>query len=160
MKRDYELFSSLWEKYHSELYRYIYCHLNNRFDSEDILQTAALKAAKNFYQLKNIDKAKTWFFTIATNTLRDYYRKKKVDVCVEDASCSFTDTGDESYIDLKLSLNERLKKLPVQKQNLIDLYIQDSFTLKEIAKILNIGYSTARKWMDEIKDCLYEDLLQ
>jgi transposase len=36
--------------------------------------------------------------------------------------------------------------------------MQKTLTLKEIAKVLNIGYSTARKWLLEIKDELSDEI--
>lgn len=160
MQRNFETFSSLWGQYHSDLYRYIYSHVNNSFDSEDILQTTALKAANSFYQLKDIKKAKTWFFTIASNSIRDYYRRKKEVLSIEELPEPLSKIGDEkeSYVDLRLSFNKYMKRLPVQKQNLMCLYMQNDFSIKEMASILDIGYSTARKWLDEIRGYLYDEL--
>jgi RNA polymerase sigma-70 factor (ECF subfamily) len=162
MERDYALFSSLWEKYHPELLKYLYNRMGNRFDAEDVLQTTALKAAGSFCRLKDLSKAKPWFFAIATHAMNDFYRDRVQTVSIEEMPCPPADDAGEaqSYAELKLAFFSYVKKLPFLKQNLIYLYMQNTLTVKEIAKILHIGYSTARKWLAEIKDFLSAELLK
>lgn len=158
MKSTYELFASIWETHHLSLYKYLYSRMSNQHDAEDVLQTTALKAAQNFHKLKNMKNAKTWLFAIATNAMNDHYRKSGSEISFEQLPEITSADASSNYIDLKLTVYTCLKKLPVEKQNLFFLYIQKSLTLKEIAGVLNIGYSTARKWLQEIKDDLAHEI--
>lgn len=126
--------------------------MHNQHDAEDVLQTAALKAARSFHNLKNQKDAKTWLFSIATNTMNDHFRRFGAQVSIEQLPEATSPEAANDYSDLKLTLYNYLKKLPLEKQNLFYLYMQKTLTLKEIAKVLKIGYSTARKWLLEIKE--------
>ena len=158
MKRDFDVFATLWERYHGDIYRYLHTRLQNTWDVEDALQTTALKAAGSFDRLKDEKKAKSWFFAIAVNVIHDFYRKRKTEISIEAFPNIIADGDDrtQQYSDVRITVYEYVKKLPSVKQNLFFLYIQKSLTVKEIAKALDIGYSTARKWLSEIKDELAE----
>jgi|GEM_PF-3206649 len=132
--------------------------MHNQHDAEDVLQTTALKAARNFHNLKNQKDAKTWLFSIATNTMNDHFRKFSGQVSIDQIPEAASADVANDYSDLKLTLYTYLEKLPLEKQNLFFLYMQKTLTLKEIAKVLGIGYSTARKWLLEIKDELSDEI--
>jgi len=158
MKSNYDLFASIWEQNHISLYKYLYSRMHNQHDAEDVLQTTALKAARNFHALKNTKDAKTWLFSIATNAMNDHFRKYGAQVSLDQVPEAVSAEVGNDYSDLKLTLYAYLEKLPLEKQNMFFLYMQKTLTLKEIAKVLNIGYSTARKWLLEIKDELSDEI--
>ncbi len=122
------------------------------------MQTTALKAARNFHKLKNMKDAKQWLFSIATNAMNDHYRKSGAKVSIDQIPEAASAESVSGYSDLKFTLHNYLEKLPAEKQSLFYLYLQKALTLKEIAGVLDIGYSTARKWLQEIKDDLSEEL--
>lgn len=132
--------------------------MHNQHDAEDVLQTAALKAARSFHNLKSQKDAKTWLFSIATNTMNDHFRRFGAQISIEQLPEAASAEAANDYSDLKLTLNNYLEKLPLEKQNLFFLYMQKTLTLKEIAKVLKIGYSTARKWLLEIKEELSDEI--
>jgi len=158
MKSNYDLFASIWEQHHISLYKYLFSRMHNQHDAEDVLQTTALKAARNFHHLKSQKDAMTWLFSIATNTMNDHFRKSGGQVCIDHLPEATSADTVSDYSDLKLTLYSYLDKLPLEKQNLFFLYMQKTLTLKEIARVLNIGYSTARKWLLEIKEELSDEI--
>ncbi len=158
MKSSYDLFASIWEQHHVPLYKYLYSRMMNQYDAEDVLQTTALKAARNFHKLKNTKDAKQWLFSIATNAMNDHFRRNSAKVSIEQLPEVISAENVSSFSDLKFTLRTYLEKLPAEKQNLFYLYMQKTLNLKEIAGVLDIGYSTARKWLQEIKDELTEEL--
>jgi RNA polymerase sigma-70 factor (ECF subfamily) len=158
MKSSYDLFASIWEQHHIPLYKYLFSRMSNQYDAEDVLQTTALKAARNFHNLKNLKDAKTWLFSIATNAMNDQFRRNGTNVSIEHLPEVIAADSTNGFSDLKFTLYTYLDKLPAQKQNLFYLYMQKTLNLKEIAGVLGIGYSTARKWLQEMKDELTEEL--
>lgn len=158
MNSSYDLFASIWAHHHISLYKYLFSRMSNQHDAEDVLQTTALKAAKNFHKLKNVKDAKTWLFTIATNAMNDHYRRYGAQVSIEQLPEMTSSASDSDYSDLKFTLYACLEKQTTAKQNLFYLYMQKTLSLKEIARILNIGYSTARKWLTEIKSELSDEI--
>lgn len=160
MKSNYELFASIWEQYHISLYKYLFSRMHNQHDAEDVLQTTALKAARSFHNLKHQKDAKTWLFSIASNTMNDHFRRFGSQVFLNQLPEAASEDVANDYSDLKLTLYTYLGRLPVEKQNLFFLYMQKTLTLKEIAKVLGIGYSTARKWLLEIRDELFDEIFE
>lgn len=132
--------------------------MSNQYDAEDVLQTTALKAARNFHKLKSMKDAKTWLFSIATNAMNDHYRRTNEKVSIDQLPEAASAESVSGYSDLKFTLHHYLERLPAEKQSLFHLYMQRTLNLKEIAGVLNIGYSTARKWLQEIKDDLAQEL--
>jgi RNA polymerase sigma factor (sigma-70 family) len=90
--------------------------------------------------------------------MNDHFRKFGGQISIDQLPEAASAEVANDYSDLKLTLYTYLEKLPLEKQNLFFLYMQKTLTLKEIAKVLNIGYSTARKWLLEIKDELSDEI--
>ena len=64
----------------AELYQqlslYIKKRVNNQADAEDLTQEVFYKLSKS--DRDHVKSIKSWVYTIAKNTITDYYRKKKV----------------------------------------------------------------------------------
>ncbi len=149
-----EQFEQKWIENFAALSKYVYCHIYNKNDVEDILQQTAIKAITNRDSLLVLTKFKSWIFRIAMNTIIDYYRKKKIEPnFVEIIDALNTSDGNNNYslCEWEIDLKQYGNSLPLKKRSLLLLLMQQHMTLKEIASVLNIGYSTARKWREEIK---------
>ena len=75
-KNDY--FSVLMEKYHNEIFKYVYNILGNYETTEDLLQEIFLKTYKNLKKY-NSSKAsfRTWLYRISTNHTMNYLNSKE-----------------------------------------------------------------------------------
>ena len=74
-KNDY--FSVLMEKYHNEIFKYVYNILGNYQNTEDLLQEIFLKTYKNLKKY-NSSKAsfRTWLYRISTNHTLNFLNSK------------------------------------------------------------------------------------
>lgn len=75
----------LYEEYFSKIYNYFFYRLLKREETEDLTSTVFLKIARSAASYDG-EKAQvgTWVYTIAANTLRDYYRTRKLNVSLDD----------------------------------------------------------------------------
>ena len=75
-KKDY--FSIIMEKYHNELFKYVYNILGNYQTTEDLLQEIFLKVYKNInkYDSKKAS-FRTWLYRISTNHTMNYLNSKE-----------------------------------------------------------------------------------
>ena len=87
----------------------------------------------------------TWIYTIARNTLIDFFRTRKIheelgddDIVEEDA---FQGILDEETLD---ELASALEKLPQRERDLIILHYYHNMQLKEIALKLHMSYSNCK----------------
>lgn len=156
MRSDYNAFSDIWKANHTALYKYLLTRIGNQYDAEDVLQTTALKAASSFHMLKDNSKAKTWLFCIATNAMNDHFREQSKTTSMPQDYVNSPSDEQHGFSDLKLSVDAYVGTLPLQRQSLFYLYVQGTFNIREIAKITGLGYSTARKWINEMREDLSE----
>lgn len=111
----------------------------NRETAEDLSQNVFLKAWENRDKYDHKKGAlKTWIYTIAKNTIIDFYRTNKAS-----RNSSFTDqvlVGEKLDLDASLMSDyvlDKLSQLTDEEQNLIILKYIEQLNTKEIAKIIN-----------------------
>jgi len=132
------------EQLYSPLYMYIRKRIGNQLDAEDLTQEVFYKLAKSNYD--EVESIKNWVYTIAKNTITDYYRKKK----------HVTEEVDNITVEEKNSENDRVQefascciipfvnKLPKDYRLIMTLSELDGISQKEIAKRLEMNYATVR----------------
>ena len=70
-------FETLYRRYKDTLYRYFLKHCSNQQQSEELYQEVWIKLINSTARYKPKAKFRTYLFTIAHNTLVDFYRKTK-----------------------------------------------------------------------------------
>lgn len=71
------VFHTLYEKYHQELYQFIFYMVKKREIAEDIVQDVYIRVMKSYERFQGKSSEKTWLYAIARNTTIDYFRKQK-----------------------------------------------------------------------------------
>ena len=131
------------EQLYKPLYYYIQKRINNQLDAEDLTQEV-------FYKLYNsksdkVENVKSWVYSIAKNSIIDYYRKKK----------RFTEEVEDIFIQEELSnkdaVNELsnciapfINQLPTDYISIMKLSEIDNLSQKEIAEKFDMNYTTVR----------------
>jgi RNA polymerase sigma-70 factor (ECF subfamily) len=125
------------------------CRLTHKApDAEDLTQETFYYAIKNFSQLNDREKAKSWLFSILRNLfLKDLQKnKKRIDVAYD--SVSNTISGkvniEEELLKMEVARNLRtvLNKLDERLKAPIVMFYFDRLSYKEIAKSLNLPMGT------------------
>lgn len=129
--------------YRDRVFGYVMSKVAHTQDAENITADVFVKV---FEKLNTFDAQKaslsTWIYTIARNTVTDYFRMRKAvfelpqsqasDFSVEDEICS-NETLDE--------LADALEALDARERDIIILRYYSGKTLKEIAVHLGISYA-------------------
>lgn len=68
---------TIWDLYAQDVKQFILSKVHNTVITDDILQDTFLKIHFKSETLKDVSKLKSWVFSIAKNTILDYYRKHK-----------------------------------------------------------------------------------
>ena len=140
-------FITYYNDYKHKVYSFVLYRVDgDRQLAEDLTSDAFLKAYEKFHRYDDTYAFSTWIFTIARNTVFDYYRKHQgehtdVTELEEVLPDERTDVADwQLAIDRELKLPEihaALATLPaVQKEAIILKYLDDQDT-KEIATIMD-----------------------
>lgn len=141
-------FDELYARYSRRLMAYFSRMLNfDRELAEDALQDLFLKIAEHPEKFDRSRSFKTWIFSVASNTCKNYYRHKKV-VDQSREELGYLDNSLDQNNFLKLAnkidatefrkmLEEILGELPSEKREAFILKYQEDKTIAEIAFIQN-----------------------
>ncbi len=141
-------FDELYVRYGGRLLAYFTRMLNfNRTQAEDALQDLFLKIAEAPEKFDTNRSFRTWIFSIASNTCKNYYRHRQVVAQSREEIAYEGEWKDNSAfvncasrIDARLfrnMLEECLNELPPEKKEAFILKYQEEKTIAEIAEIQN-----------------------
>lgn len=68
--------NQVWTKYNLDLKRFIISKVKNDTIADDILQDTFIKIHTKLHTLKDTSKLKPWCFTVARNSILDYWKSK------------------------------------------------------------------------------------
>lgn len=136
-----DLFIRIVDENRTAMFRMAYSMLLNREDAEDVVSEAVLKAYSHLPELRNVTKMKAWLFQILVNESKSCLKKRNRIDLVEDVTL-FAESGreDKSSCDLL----EFVYQLEDIFREVVILYYFEEFSVREIAKILNISAGTVK----------------
>lgn len=137
---DMQQFSFLYEQYVQKIYSFIFHKTFHKETAEDLTSQTFLKALQG---ISTFDAEKsqfsTWIFTIARNTVFDFFRTHKSmanidDVWDIDAGVDLIE--DQHLASLYAKVKESLQHLSVQQREILMLRFWQDLSYKEIALLL------------------------
>ncbi|MFC7320733.1 RNA polymerase sigma factor SigX [Halobacillus campisalis] len=69
-------FEKFYDKYHNDLYQYVFYMVKNRHVTEDLVQDIYIKVLRSYENFDGKSTEKTWLFSIARHVTIDYFRKQ------------------------------------------------------------------------------------
>ncbi len=132
----------IWHLYRSDLKQFIISKVKDIAIADDILQDTFIKIHTKLHTLKDIAKLKSWCFTIARNSILDYW--KSTNQTFEIANFEAETILEENFHTEKDCLQGILKNLPKKYKE--PLFLSDIKGLKqqEVAKKLDQSLSTTK----------------
>ncbi len=141
---DKEAYGALYSQFYVPVFRYIYLRIRSKEEAEDLAQTVFIKVYQSLdrYQDRGSEPL-AYFFTVARNTVIDFYRKKKESSL--EANQQFLEIADlrqnpeedfakkESYE----MITQAIHYLPEEQREVIILKFINDLTNSEIATVLN-----------------------
>ena len=158
LKGDEQSLEILIQRYFKLVYSFVIRSLGNKEEAEDLTQEIFLKVWNNLKKFNPEKSFKTWIFTIAKNTLIDYFRKKKIYT----VSSVVNDEGEEVDIldtianqdlsalenieqqEIKSELEKNLLKLSADDRMLLLFYYEQRMNFREIAEMLEEPVDTVK----------------
>lgn len=141
-----EFKTQIYQDYSQKVKGYILSKVNDYNLAEDLCSDVFVKV---YEKLDTYDKNKasisTWIYTIARNTLIDYYRSNKEELELKEEIAIPEEDDDEICTQDNLDkLASCLEKLNDREKNIILLHYYKGLTLKEISEKMNISYVYAK----------------
>lgn len=155
--------TEIYESYHAKVQNFIYSKVNDMYLAEDICSDVFIKVYEKYDKFDDSKSSlSTWIFTIARNTLIDYYRTRHVHEEVPEDMAEDSSVEEEVLnSDMLDTLASALEKLGERERDLIILHYYSGLKLNEIADKLDISYSYVKilhkKALVELRTNLGED---
>ncbi len=143
--------TELVERYQRELYGFIYRHVGNQADSEDLTQKVFVNLFLKANQFSGKSTFKTWLYQIALNQCKNHYRsndRRKIsgDVEIEHLPLISEDTNIEELENQQEQgkLRCAVSRLPEKQRMTVQLRLYQECTFPEIAEIMSGSVGTAK----------------
>jgi RNA polymerase sigma-70 factor (ECF subfamily) len=140
VESEVDAFERLYQENLGLVYHYIYSHIGNRHEAEDLTADVFLKAARTFDLSRAAHSGRTWLLLIARTTLADYWRVyyRSSPVSLE----SLLEVGWDTPLEEDLSpanngaeeqIQRILQDLPAQYREVLTCRFLLSLTIRETA---------------------------
>jgi RNA polymerase sigma-70 factor (ECF subfamily) len=153
-KGDVHAFRELYNAYSAAMYNICLRMTGNSADAEDTLQEAFMQVFKHIERLENAGSVTAWIKRIVVNHCLSHLRKKKVYFEEVDN----IDVEEETFVDedkfawTVAAIKEAIHVLPHGYRTVLNLYIFEEYSHKEIAHMLDISESTVKTQYMRAKD--------
>ncbi len=157
---DKNYFEQLYLKYRQDMYGISYSILHNKEDSEDAVHQAFLQIADNFAKIRSIpcQEIRAFFVIIIRNVSLNIYNKNKKrserNLETEENDTNIEIDFFEKYEYEKLV--KTISQLPQIYKDIIFLRYLEEFSVKEVARMLDISQNTVWKRTERAKKMLKE----
>lgn len=135
--------NKLYNELGNQLRAFIYKHIKNDHDTDDIFQDVFIKIHNKIVSLKDRDKLNSWVYQITRNTIIDFKRKKQSDDLIGEIP-DLGSIGNESDEMLSQGLLIIINTLPQIYKDVLILSIYENLKYSEISERLNIVVSTVK----------------
>lgn len=156
-------FEGVVMQHHRDILNYIYRLVGNNYEAEDLVQETFIKAFKNFEQLDDSTKARSWLYSIARNVTIDYFRRNKHRTVPLDEMIleNYARATAVDYRDTVLAqetsreISGYLQVLTEQDRQIVKLLYFEGFSYAEICDILKINQNTLKSRLHRARKVLY-----
>lgn len=135
---DREAMSSLFERLHPRVYRYLVMRTSDREIAEDLLQTTFLEMIRALprYRVQTGAKFTTWLFQIARFRLIDHYRQQGRTISLEVAPEPIAERPEPGDPHQQAQIERALRTLPENYQTILHLRFREDLDTDEIARVM------------------------
>lgn len=174
---DKDAFEPLVERYNGTVYAQVVGRTGNFDSAEDIVQATFIEAFRHLKSLKDPAKFRAWVRGIAMNLSREWNRKRKQNVPIDDMDSSrdaalYDQVLPDALVELPVVPDREYEKdetrdyvlqaverLPEKYREVVLLHYMEGLKYREIAEMLGVPESTVLGRLQVGRDQLREDLM-
>ena len=144
-------FMQLYEEYHQELSHFCRSLEHDPEDAKELMSETISRAFTGFEKLKDRTKFKSFLFGIASNTLKEFIRKKYRPLPeTKVINLHSNETRDaENH-----TINQIMAQIPAKQAEVFVLYEIVDMSLADIAKTLDANLSTVKTRLSRARSAL------
>jgi len=146
-------FNALFEAYSGRLYRFAFGYLKSVEECEELVQEVFTRIWENRKSIKSEYSFKSYLFTIAFNIIKKHFRREATIAEYFNRRVSedfdLETTKKINYDSLFQYISELADQLPGRRKEIFKKSRFDGYSIKEIAKELNISHKTVENQLTE-----------
>ncbi len=142
-------FCEQYEKYKNTVYSVIFNYVQNTEDTADLLQEVFLKLYATDTEFTGDEHRKAWLIRVSVNLCKNHLRsvKRRKIVTLEEDIPYFDNREDNELLKIVWSLPEKYR-IPIH------LFYYESYSIKDIANVLDIPEATVKIQLKRGRDKL------
>lgn len=140
---DISAFMKLLREKEEIIYKISFTYTKNKYDAEDCISEAAIKAFDKIKQLRNPEKFYSWYISVLINVCRRSIREK-VKASSEEELNFVRDEFSYRSVDDKIIIEGLLSKLKKDERDILALRYLKDYSIKEISNIMDMPLSTIK----------------
>ncbi len=148
-KRDMSAFSGLYQRYASQVYRYLLVRVGNVPEAQDLTSQTFMAAMQGLKSYRGQQPFPAWLLGIARHKVADLYRRQRPDVGLEMAEevAADADSSLEDATNRRLALEQvarKMQTLAPDRAEALTLRLFGELEVAEIAQIMNRNEAAVR----------------
>lgn len=151
----------IYDRYVEMIYAKCITMAQNKETAKDLTHDIIIKILINLHSYRSEASFKSWIISITYHHCLNYFRKEKqfgmeeLEANESKLAANELDLENKILLDLQLSQLEKLiKQIRANYRMILLMYYQDGMSIKQIAKVLNIGESAAKMRLKRSRDQL------
>ncbi|MBN1898973.1 MAG: RNA polymerase sigma factor [Spirochaetes bacterium] len=141
----------LYQKYKKNLFKLIWCYVQNLQDTEDILQQIFEKLIKNIHKYKKRQNCqfKTYLYRVTINHCKDFLKRRKLQNLFTAEALRESGEDDKRLKDIEEAcvidtIRRSVKALPGIYRDVVILIFFENLSYQDVAHILNKPLGTIK----------------
>lgn len=157
--------NKLFQRHFAAVHRFFVNKVRDAATAEDLVQETFTRLAECYGNFGGRSSFRTFVFGIGRYVLMEHFREHRHDHAqpIEDMSVVDLGAGPSSVAAARQELRvllDALRRVPLQKQIVLELYYFEEFTGAELAQMLRISEAAARGRLRLSLDALRDTILQ
>jgi RNA polymerase sigma-70 factor (ECF subfamily) len=146
------------DNYADGVYRFIFKNIDHQADAQDIVQFAFEKLWINHTKIE-IEKAKSYLFTVAYHQMIDHIRKDKRNRTTDNFDEVKSQVNNTHNSELKQILLNAINELNPTQKSLVLLKDYEGYSYQEIGLIMDLSESQVKVYLHRARLLLKEKLI-
>ena len=148
-KTDMSAFSGLYQRYASQVYRYLLVRVGNVPEAQDLTSQTFMAAMQGLKSYRGQQPFPAWLLGIARHKVADLYRRQRPDVGLEmaEAISASADDSLEDTVNRQLALEQvarKMQTLAPDRAEALTLRLFGELEVPQIAQIMNRNEAAVR----------------
>ncbi|MGA2614534.1 MAG: RNA polymerase sigma factor SigZ [Spirochaetia bacterium] len=154
-------FTSVWDEFSDRVRTFLARRVSNAFHVDDLVQEVFLKIHIHIDEVKEESRLSSWIFTIASNTLTDFFRRQKTPALpLEEESVAAQEGPDCSACEIAAGLEGMARALPPIYAQAIALVDFEGLSFDEAARRMSVSVSGAKSRVQRARKMIRDSLLR